>query len=317
MLSRPSRTVSLKTTERRREHGGARMRRRPRLISVGAVVALALMGMAVPTGALAGGRSHAGTASAKCSRAAARSVLREHPRLDPFRTNLPAQVLCGAFLGPRSQAMVVVFEAETCNPDFGWAVFRLRAGRWHLVWTYPNGQLTLAAVGSGIKETVGILRPGDPRCKATGGTRTRTWHWNGKTFVASGWTKHLAPTPVISNPTEFYARPPGGFITCGFAGGVSEEQLVRCQGAPVGSNPLESVATLQPDGHLETCSRHQTEVRCFEGNVGENTPTLSAGAVDAIGPFTCKVLATGVECTVTATGKGFLITPESVTEVGG
>jgi len=59
------------------------------------------------------------------------------------------------------------------------------------------------------------------------------------------------------------------------------------------------------------------EVRCFEGNVGEGTPTLSAGEVDTQGPFTCKVLATGVECTVTATGKGFVITPEAVTEVGG
>jgi len=108
----------------------------------------------------------------------------------------------------------------------------------------------------------------------------------------------------------------GVYIVCGIAGGVSEQHLV-CQGAPHGSNPLENVVTLAPDGQVESCSRHQTEVRCFEGNVGENTPTLSAGEVDSIGPFTCKVLETGVECTVTATGKGFLITLESVTEVGG
>jgi hypothetical protein len=122
--------------------------------------------------------------------------------------------------------------------------------------------------------------------------------------------------PASTNPPEFYARPAGGYITCGI-GGAGSEQLVRCQGAPAGTNPLENVATLQPGGQLETCSRHQTEVRCFEGNVGEGTPTLSAGAVDTQGPFACKVLETGVECTVTATGRGFLITPERVTEVGG
>jgi hypothetical protein len=130
-------------------------------------------------------------------------------------------------------------------------------------------------------------------------------------------TTHPAPKTAPSNPTEFYARPPGGFITCGIGGGVSEEQLVRCQGALIGTNPLENVATLRPDGQVETCSRRQQEVRCFEGNVGENTPTLSAGEADTIGPFTCKILEAGVECTVTATGKGFLITPQGVTEVGG
>jgi hypothetical protein len=133
-----------------------------------------------------------------------------------------------------------------------------------------------------------------------------------RSLVQSGTHPH----PVSADPPAFYARPAGGYITCGIGGGASE-QLVRCQGAPAGTNPLENVATLQPNGQVETCSRHQSEVRCFEGNVGEGTPTLSAGEVDTQGPFACKVLETGVECTVAATGKGFLITPESVTEVGG
>jgi hypothetical protein len=127
-------------------------------------------------------------------------------------------------------------------------------------------------------------------------------------------TARPAPKPAASNPTEFYARPPGGFITCAV---LSLPPIAVCFGGPQSSDPLENVATLHPDGQVETCSRHQTEVRCFEGNAGENTPTLSAGEIDTQGPFTCKVLATGVECTVTPTGKGFLITPESLTEVGG
>jgi hypothetical protein len=124
------------------------------------------------------------------------------------------------------------------------------------------------------------------------------------------------PTQKPANPPEFFARPVGGFITCGFAEG---ERMV-CWGGPLTpdeSDPLEHVATLQSDGQVEPCSRQRTEVRCFEGNVGENTPTLSAGTVDTIGPFNCKVLATGVECTVTATGIGFLITPSEITKVGG
>ena len=44
---------------------------------------------------------------------------------------------------------------------------------------------------------------------------------------------------------------------------------------------------------------------------------LAPGQTSTVGPFTCKVLETGSECTVTATGKGFLITPESLTELGG
>jgi hypothetical protein len=124
-------------------------------------------------------------------------------------------------------------------------------------------------------------------------------------------------TAAPSSPPEFYARPAGGFITCGIGGGDAAEQLVHCQGGRVEADPLENVAALQTDGQLETCSRHQNEDRCFEGNVGERTPTLSPGDTDTRGPFTCKVLQVGVECTVTATGKGFLITSESLTAVGG
>lgn len=41
------------------------------------------------------------------------------------------------------------------------------------------------------------------------------------------------------------------------------------------------------------------------------------GKVITVGVFTCKVLETGVECTVTETGKGFVIPPETVTAIGG
>ncbi len=294
------------------------MRKRLTLIPAGAIAALALMA----TDALAGGgTSRAGIASARCSRAAAQSALREHPKFDPIyipKLEFPGQVLCGAFLGSGSRTMVVGFAAAVCindSYDLGWGVYRLRAGRWQPAWKHWEGSQSLAAVGSTIKETTGIRRPTDSGCNDTGGTRSRIWHWNGSRFVAGPWTTHEAPIAVQSNPSVFYARPAGGFITCGIASEAEEQ--VRCLGVPAGTNPLENVVTLQSSGQVETCTRHQTEVRCFEGNPGENTPTLSAGAVDTLGRFTCKVLETGVECTVAATGKGFLITPGSVTEVGG
>jgi hypothetical protein len=299
------------------------MRKRLSFIPVGIVLALMLL----PTSALADGTGDAGIAAAKCSRAAGLSALREHSNLDPWRMKLPAQVLCGAFLGPGSHAMVVVIEAETCNPDFGWLVFRLRGGSWHLAWKYPNGQLSLAAVGSNIKETVGIRRPTDDACQATGGTKTRTWHWNGSRFVVSAWTTHAAPAPTPST-TGFQVRLSAGFFLCGITlspiageGGLAEAGGAFCLSH--GSRPAEvnwHAANVQSNGDVTSCSEEVSMMRadCYTGQGNdEGLPYLSPGQETTVGPFTCKVLGTGVECTVTATGKGFLMTPESSAEVGG
>jgi hypothetical protein len=128
---------------------------------------------------------------------------------------------------------------------------------------------------------------------------------------------HLAPPPSPSNPPEFRARLAGGTIGCGLG---TEGML--CQGVPTVpemSNPIVQVAKLQPTGQLMSCTEYEAapQAACLEGNMGDPIPNLTAGETSTVGLFTCKVLQTGVECTVTATGKGFLITPESVTEVGG
>jgi hypothetical protein len=311
MLSLTSRTMSLKATERRRQYGGARIRKKLRLISGGAVVALALMGMAAPTGALAGGASRAGVASTTATTWAPGCnggpiTWSQHPPELAFTCGGPTAIvvhLRWRHWGNATAQASGTYEYAGCTPNCAQA-------RRH------RAAATVVASNIGYCGTRRVY--GEINVRFTRPSRLKNFSQPTVcSYTGQRPTSRPATKPAASNPTEFYARPPGGYITCGIVGGVSEEQLVRCQGAPVGSNPLENVATLQPDGHLETCSRHQTEVRCFEGNVGENTPTLSAGAVDAIGPFTCKVLATGVECTVTTTGRGFLITPASVTEVGG
>jgi hypothetical protein len=291
---------------------GAGVRKGLCFIAVGVIVALAVIGTAAPASVPARGRSHAGVASAKCSRAAASALLREHPNLDPWLNKLPAQVLCGPFLGRGSKAMVVVNLAETCHPDFGWSVFRLTGGGWHFVWKLPDGQKSLAAVGSNIEETDSILRPSNSRCNPTGGTETRIWHWNGKRFVASPWTKHLAAPTALG----FLA---GHGLNCEMRDepGPIADDNVLCESrrlASKGGEVFAQKATLQLDGQIASCSGQEAE--CQLGNAGV-VPTFPSGKIVTVGRFTCKVLATGVECTVTATGKGFLITPEAVTEVGG
>jgi hypothetical protein len=160
------------------------------LATAGAIIALTLI--AAP--ALAGSAGRGAIASAKCSRAAAQAALRAHPRFDPVYTpklEFPSQVLCGTFLGPGTQTMIVGFAASVCITDaynLGWGAYRLSAGNWQPVWKHWEGSQSIAAVGSNIKETRGIRSPSDSGCSDTGGTESRVWHGNGREFVASAWT---------------------------------------------------------------------------------------------------------------------------------
>jgi hypothetical protein len=103
------------------------------------------------------------------------------------------------------------------------------------------------------------------------------------------------------------------------SGPVADDQ-VGCQSRQAypseeAGEALVQAVTLQLNGQVtKGCSGHESE--CDPGNPGI-APTFATGKVVTVGAFTCKVLETGVECTVTATGKGFVMTPESVTEVGG
>lgn len=119
---------------------------------------------------------------------------------------------------------------------------------------------------------------------------------------------------------EFFARPPGGSISCGMYAGAGVRPEVVCQGAPrasEGEDPLEQIARLHPDGRVVSCSQPLSagDNRCNAGNAGDHTPTYAPGKRVKIGPFACEVLDAGVECTVVASGKGFLITPSEIAPV--
>jgi sugar lactone lactonase YvrE len=96
------------------------------------------------------------------------------------------QVLCGAFLGKGSRAMVASEAIPSCGLTAGWDVFVYSGGAWHIVLHRINGAL-LKRVGTGIRETMFILRPHDAHCFPTGGSRSRVWHWTGSGWAHTAW----------------------------------------------------------------------------------------------------------------------------------
>ncbi len=267
--------------------------------------------MLLPASTLAG-PTHGGAAAAKCSRAAARSaVIRHHLGNAGSVPDPVGQVVCGAFMGAGSRVMVASLTTPGCGGTIGWVVFRLRSGSWRIVMQRDNGA-QLTAVDTSIRETQQVLRPGDAHCFPTGGTRSRSWHWNGSRFVTTSWRSSLS----TSNPTEFHARLTTVTIGCG----IASPQQMACQGIPTtpgGSRPRLQVARLLPDGQVASCAERGPGDDCRFGDLGERVPDLSPGTQTTVGPFTCKVSDTGVQCTVTATRKGFLITASDIAVVGG
>ena len=128
-----------------------------------------------------------------------------------FVANPVWDVICGAFMGPGSQTMVVSLASGGMSVPFeGWAVFRRADGSWQLVMPPGNGA-KVSAAGSDIRETVSILRPGDQHCCPTGGTSSRIWHWNGTRFTASPWkqaTAAIAPAETAARRSRRRGRIP-------------------------------------------------------------------------------------------------------------
>jgi hypothetical protein len=157
------------------------------------------------------------TPAASCSRATARALLLSRHLGNPPEPE--GQVLCGHFTGRHSNAMVVSLSTPGCGGSIGWLVFRHRHGAWSVVLRRDNGA-RLSAVGRGIRETLAILRPTDPHCVPTGGTRSRTWHWTRNGFVHSRFRRDTAwvTAPALGSGTATirFARA-GGRPVCTYA----------------------------------------------------------------------------------------------------
>jgi uncharacterized protein DUF6636 len=168
--------------------------------------------------------------SGRCSEAAGRRIVKQLRLGDPYVADPFGKVLCGAFTGPGSQAMVVMLRGQGNTGFVHWVVFRWAGGAWQFLMKQPAGA-SITAAGSDIRQTLPIYRPADSRCCPSGGTKTRIWHWNGSRFVAGPW-KQVTPGAAAASKggvTDDYFKTPSGNIVCGYRYGGNIPASVGCR----------------------------------------------------------------------------------------
>jgi hypothetical protein len=210
------------------------------------------------------------------------------------------QVLCGPFVGAGSRAMAATVAIPSCGLSVGWAVFRYATGAWRLVMNVKHGAY-LDAVGSDIRETIGVLAPRDPHCFPSS-VKYHFWHWNGSRLTAGPWFRALSYNPVVS---------PDGKIFCSFGIVDYPNFEAHC----VTLSPVHS-ARLLANGTLTTCDASGS---CLNGVDRTGTHVVPYGQADEWNEFHCLSESKGITCTVIggkAAGKGFLINSSGVTKVG-
>jgi hypothetical protein len=212
------------------------------------------------------------------------------------------QVLCGPFLGPGSSGMVASVAIPSCGLSIGWAVFRFDGTDWQLVVRQDHGAF-LSKVGSDIRETIGVLRPGDAHCFPSA-ERSRVWHWNGTALAAGPWRlKELTVTRHL-----FYFASPSRNIYCS----QGDEDEVRCA-----TRTPRRAARLRIDGRVAVCNGP----RCSRNEgIFNGAPVLAYGQSNDQSVYLCTSRRDGVTCVVNrpgrARGKGFRINRAGVTRVG-
>src|SRR5437879_13782719 len=85
--------------------------------------------------------------------------------------------------------MAITIGAPTCWGTQRWVVFGFTGGVWQLVLDQRRFIFPLVAVGSDIRETTPVFRPGDARCLPSGGSHARIWHWDGTRLAPGAWTQ--------------------------------------------------------------------------------------------------------------------------------
>jgi hypothetical protein len=122
------------------------------------------------------------------------------------------------------------------------------------------------------------------------------------------WYFATAKPSTPRRPTETI-----DFLARSIGGGCSMSTLqVKCETYDVPGQ----VATLKPSGAVTICVLPGGANHCGQGDFGEHTPHYAVGKKVTVGRFRCQVLTAGVRCTVTATGKGFLISKTATKRVG-
>ena len=215
--------------------------------------------------------------------------------------------------------MVASLAIPSCGRTGGWVVFRRSGATWRLVMERNNGA-DLDVVGTGIRETQFVLRPGDAHCSPTGGTRSRTWRWNGTRFVSSPWTrsKPAAPATPVAGASAFgFFQTPSRNILCGYSYNASKANVgcvvksgLNPQPAPrhPGSSPPLTVA-------LRTTGRAFVTDETCPGEDAPETPYVGSGIAKVLaygttwsgGGLRCTSAETGLTCR-NKSGHGFFLT---------
>ncbi len=278
-------------------------------------LALAVDSSSSPAGV---GSPGASTASGNCSKATALQVAtRFRVVADPTLPSPIAKVLCGPFTGPGSRAMAVTFARGTCLPNHGWALFSYTNGGWQLVPGRHDGfVVSLAGVGSDIRETVPVWRSYDSPCNPSGGTRARTWRWNGSRLVAGPW-KQVTPADSYVNGAF---KSPSSNIVCEYfihIGSRASESYVGCV-IKTGLRPAPPRRPCQEGGYagdrvyLGVTGR--VEVPSCAGDPGpyvsvDRARVLGYGKTWSGGGFRCTSAEAGLTCR-NKSGNGFFLSRE-------
>jgi hypothetical protein len=191
--------------------------------------------------------------------------------------------------------MVASVATGSCGISIDWAVFRYAGGRWRLVLNVKHGA-HLYAVGSDVRETIGVPRAGDSHCFPSR-VKSRLWHWNGTRLRAGAFTTALSYQSVLAPDRKTW---------CGLSAVVPREAFCGRM------SPMR-LATLRPSGKFSDCEGNG----CLQ-NWDDHAHVLKDGQADEWGGFSCLAQNGGVACTVIggpAHGKGFLITASGVTAV--
>ena len=223
-----------------------------------------------------------------CSKRTAERVAKQLDYGDP---TLPGgrvgEVLCGAFLGPGSRAMVITEAIPSCGANVGWAVLRKRGGHWRTVKRVRHGAFL---------EGRGQRHPGGDRHRAR---------------------RRPALLPVgLQEPAVALEREAGSWPARGPSGRraqPSSRPTARSGAAPsveeawCATRDNQHFAELNADGGLRVCDED-----CIQ-NWDTQAPVLLFGQTVELYGFRCTSDERGITCTVVATGKGFTISQAGVT----
>jgi sugar lactone lactonase YvrE len=133
-----------------------------------------------------------GTGAGGCTRDAARQIFeRRHVGNAGAMSDPVFQLLCGAFTGRRSKAMIASAAIPSCGGSAEWFVFRSVGGAWKQALRVRHGAF-LDTSGSRIREFQGVLAAGDAHCFPSS-YRARVWHWNGRRLVHGAWRRAKLP----------------------------------------------------------------------------------------------------------------------------